>query len=167
MLFQGWDHIPLANIWVVSAEASCWGPPAPEKLASWSSVTTSEEGLPWLMDDGHLQLLTRWLKAFYQWEQAAFQVVCAQWLNVYSFHEFLSTPAGTVAVASPIPPPPYISVSYPWFTVMAFLEYRIDQRISANICLWQWDLTVRTWINITHCPYVKQFWGKRTFMLLW
>lgn len=30
-LFQVWGHTPLANVWLVSAEASCWGLTAPDK----------------------------------------------------------------------------------------------------------------------------------------
>lgn len=100
MFFQGWGHTPLANIWLVLEEASCWGPTAPKELPSWSPLVTREGELHQLWKDSHLQFPTHWLKTYYWCESAAFH---AQWLDVCSFHEFLPTLAGIVTLSRPIP----------------------------------------------------------------
>lgn len=77
------DLLPLRNSFLDPSGAQ-WGRPAPTQ-GWWSPA-----------------VLTGGLRTFYWWERAALQVDYAQLLNVCSFQRFWSTPAGSVAVASPI-----------------------------------------------------------------
>lgn len=135
----------LANVWLVLAEASHCGPSVPEKLSSCSSAVTSEEDY-----NAHLPVLTCWMRCITHVRRQLSNLLmlsCLMLVHFMNFHQpqlaLWQCPDSYL----------YLYLSFylswdicllPWIYCCGFSGTHDGSRVSASMCLWQWDLTLRS-----------------------